>query len=145
MHHLGETLLQLSGKPRPDPYDDFVLSHLGCASFLSTATMRLKRVGQSRATCRPVLDLFFTDFLQTHSTFLCATFLRTADQYRGANEPMALSSLRLLGGGCWCRLDGQWGVLRLEQQSLGFCQRKFTSNTAVHINHSALDGSFLRR
>ena len=29
MRHLGDALLQKSGKPRPDPYDDFVLGHLG--------------------------------------------------------------------------------------------------------------------
>ena len=29
MHSLGNALLHKSGKPRPDPYDDFVLAHLG--------------------------------------------------------------------------------------------------------------------
>jgi hypothetical protein len=29
MRSLGDALLQKSGKPRPDPYDDFVLAHLG--------------------------------------------------------------------------------------------------------------------
>jgi hypothetical protein len=29
MHHLGDALLLKSGKPRSDPYDDFVLGHLG--------------------------------------------------------------------------------------------------------------------
>jgi hypothetical protein len=29
MRSLGDTLLHKSGKARPDPYDDFVLAHLG--------------------------------------------------------------------------------------------------------------------